>query len=122
MRFVSGESQVRSPPEETFFSSCAQPVLDLPSCCAVNITSDQVLIEFLMFPLQARKPVNQQCGTIANATRGKKVKGLVKLSANVVLAFLRDEIVSDLSKHKVCKSASGPPRVVLSQGVRTGRS
>ena len=92
-----------------FFSSCALPVLDFPPCCAVNKTNDQVLIESLMFPLQAREPVNQQCDTITNATRGKKVKGLVKLSANLVLAFLHNEIVSYSSRHKVCQSAQRDP-------------
>ena len=68
-----------------------------------------VSIQFLMCSVQAREPVTQQCGTIGNATRGKKVTGLVKLPANLALALLYDETVSDSSKHTVCKSVQRAP-------------
>ena len=81
-----------------------QSFMDVHENCR-NLVSTQ----FLMFSL-AREPVTQQCGTIiANATPGKKASVLVKLPANLALALLHNEKVTDSSNHKVCKRVQRAP-------------
>ena len=51
-----------------------------------------VSIQFLVFSVQALEPVTEQCGTIASATRGKKILVLAKLPADLALALLHHDI------------------------------
>ena len=126
MRFISGESQVRSPTQDGFFSLRSASARSSFVLCRKHNERPRLMhsfidghencrnlvsIQFVMFSLQAREPATRRCGTIANATRGKKVTGLVKLPVNLILALLHNEVASDSSKHKVCKKCTVSPDV-----------